>query len=52
MTDLFRHTTVESLARFLGDSEPAETAADRARARAQGRQALLARRRGSIETAS
>jgi non-ribosomal peptide synthetase component F len=52
MTDLFRYTTVESLARFLGDSEPAETAADRARARAQGRQALLARRRGGIETAS
>ncbi len=50
MTDLFRYTTVESLARFLGDSEPAETAADRARARAQGRQALLARRRGGVET--
>ncbi|ODU45232.1 MAG: hypothetical protein ABS96_14280 [Lysobacteraceae bacterium SCN 69-123] len=52
MTDLFRHTTVESLARFLGNSEPAETAAERARARAQGRQALLARRRGGVETAS
>lgn len=52
MTDLFRHTTVESLARFLGDGEPAETAAERARARAQGRQALLARRRGGVETAS
>lgn len=52
MTDLFRYTTVESLARFLGDSEPAETAADRARARAQGRQALLARRRGGIGTAN
>jgi natural product biosynthesis luciferase-like monooxygenase protein len=50
MTDLFRHTTVESLARFLGDSEPAETAADRARARAQGRQALLARRHGGVGT--
>lgn len=51
MTDLFRYTTVESLARFLGESEPAETAADRARARAQGRQTLLARRRGGVETA-
>lgn len=49
MTDLFRHTTVESLARFLGSDEPTETAADRARVRAQGRQALLARRRGGLE---
>ncbi|WP_395792112.1 MupA/Atu3671 family FMN-dependent luciferase-like monooxygenase [Aquimonas sp.] len=51
MTDLFRYTTVESLARFLGDEGPQETAADRGRARAQARQALQAKRRGGTEIA-
>lgn len=46
MTDLFRYTTVESLARFLAAEAPAESTADRSRARAQSRAAMLARRRG------
>ncbi|MCG6118297.1 MAG: LLM class flavin-dependent oxidoreductase [Aquimonas sp.] len=47
MTDLFRYTTVESLARFLAAEAPAESTADRSRARAQSRAAMLARRRGA-----
>lgn len=46
MTDLFRYTTVESLARFLSSAAPAESSVERGRARAQSRAALLARRRG------
>jgi natural product biosynthesis luciferase-like monooxygenase protein len=45
MTDLFRYTTVESLARFLSSAAPAESSVERGRARAQSRAALLARRR-------
>jgi natural product biosynthesis luciferase-like monooxygenase protein len=61
MTDLFRHTTVESLARFLatrtgavadGGESLTEPKSDdplaRARSRAQARKVLLTNRRGSI----
>jgi natural product biosynthesis luciferase-like monooxygenase protein len=44
MTDLFRHTTIESLARFIeGDVQPA-AAAQRGRSRAEARRAAMGRR--------
>ena len=46
MTDLFKYTTVEALARFLaGPSGPTAAAADRGTARADARRAALERRR-------
>ena len=44
MTDLFRHTTVEALARFLGDDVRTEPATGRGRDRANARR--LVRTRG------
>jgi AMP-binding enzyme/Phosphopantetheine attachment site/AMP-binding enzyme C-terminal domain len=44
MTDLFRHTTVEALARFLGDESRQEPATGRGRDRANARR--LVRNRG------
>ncbi len=44
MTDLFRHTTVEALARFLGDEARTEPATGRGRDRANARR--LVRTRG------
>jgi acyl carrier protein len=46
MTDLFRHTTVESLARFLGDESRTEPATERGRDRANARR--LTRSRGPV----
>lgn len=46
MTDLFKYTTVEALARFLaGPSGPTAAATDRGTARADARRAALERRR-------
>jgi acyl-coenzyme A synthetase/AMP-(fatty) acid ligase len=42
MTDLFRHTTIESLARFIGGDAGAESAALRGRSRAAARRAARA----------
>ncbi len=46
MTDLFRHTTVEALARFLGgDDDDGADAVGRGQSRAEARRAALNRRR-------
>jgi natural product biosynthesis luciferase-like monooxygenase protein len=44
MTDLFRHTTVESLARFLQGEDSAGAAAQRGRSRADARRAAMGRK--------
>ncbi|MDX1453784.1 MAG: phosphopantetheine-binding protein, partial [Oleiphilaceae bacterium] len=48
MTDLFRHTTIEALARFIaseGDGEPAQSGAKAASSRVAARKAAMSRRR-------
>jgi hypothetical protein len=43
MTDLFRHTTVEALARFLQGAAGEGAAANRGRSRAEARRAAMTR---------
>ncbi|MGC4029172.1 MAG: LLM class flavin-dependent oxidoreductase [Steroidobacteraceae bacterium] len=43
MTDLFRHTTIESLARFIEGDAPQGEAAQRGRSRAEARRAAMRR---------
>ncbi len=43
MTDLFRHTTIEALARFIDGEVPSGAAAQRGRSRAEMRRSAMAR---------
>lgn len=45
MTDLFKHTTIESLARFLGSDGGTTPGPDRGKSRADARRAAMSRRR-------
>jgi natural product biosynthesis luciferase-like monooxygenase protein len=45
MTDLFRHTTIEALAKFLSTSDGKQDTPSRGHARAEARRAALGRRR-------
>jgi acyl carrier protein len=45
MTDLFKHTTIETLARFISGESNTGQSLDRSRERAEARRAAMTRRR-------